>query len=59
MKNSYYWIWLSRLNLKPIVAKKLLDTYKKPENIWNLNETDLLKQDFSKKTIEKILNKRI
>ncbi len=38
-----YWIWLSRIEgLGPIKIKSLLEKYKTPEKIWNLNKSELM-----------------
>lgn len=39
-----YWIWLSRIEgLGPIKIKQLLELYKTPEKIWELNKDELMK----------------
>lgn len=38
-----YWVWLSRIEgLGPIKIKSLLEKYKTPEKIWNLNKSELI-----------------
>lgn len=38
-----YWVWLSRIEgLGPIKIKSLLEKYKTPERIWNLNKSELM-----------------
>lgn len=67
MKEDVYWIWLSKLKLKPIELKKLLEKYKNPKNIWNLSEKQLIKtgmQEYIRKEIikteyRKNINKQI
>ena len=44
MEEKYYWIWLSLIpNIGIKRIKKLLDIYKKPENIYKLNKERLMK----------------
>jgi hypothetical protein len=45
-KKEKYWVWLSNLKLKKITYIKLLEKYKDPEKIYNLDE----------ETIEKVYN---
>ena len=35
-KKEKYWVWLSNLKLKKITYIKLLEKYKDPEKIYNL-----------------------
>lgn len=38
-----YWVWLSRIEgLGPIKIENLLEKYKTPEKIWNLNKSELM-----------------
>ena len=57
MDNKKYWIWLSRIKgLGNMRIKKLLEIYKTPENIWNLNYEDILKiNGFGEKIANQIL----
>lgn len=44
MEEKYYWIWLSLIpNIGSKRIKKLLEIYKKPENIYRLNKDKLIK----------------
>lgn len=46
MEDIKYWLWLSRIQgLDSIKIGNLLSVYKTPENIWNLNKSQLLKVD--------------
>lgn len=53
-----YWIWLSRIEgLGPIKTKELLEKYKTPEKIWELNKEELLNiAGIGEITAEQILN---
>lgn len=51
-----YWIWLSKLRLKPIALKKLLERYKIPKNIWNLSKEQLIKDETREYISKEILN---
>ena len=43
LEKNRYWIWLSLINgLGAIKKKKLLELYKTPENIYELNKEELL-----------------
>lgn len=56
MKEDIYWIWLSRLKLKPIILKQLLERYKSPKNIWNLSKEQLIKDEIHEDISNEILN---
>lgn len=46
MNDKIYWVWLSRIRgLGSIKIQKLLEIYKNPKNIWNLNKNELMKTD--------------
>ena len=58
MEELKYWIWLSRIEgLGPISAKKLLEKYKLPEVIWNLDKGQLLETGIGNILANKILDK--
>lgn len=56
--NNKYWIWLSRIkDITAIKKNMLLNKYKKPETIWNLNKTELESCKYlTEKNISDILN---
>lgn len=46
MNDKIYWVWLSRIRgLGSIKIQNLLEIYKNPKNIWNLNKNELMKTD--------------
>lgn len=53
-----YWVWLSRIKgLNLNLFQKILEVSKTIENIWNMDEKDLIKiEGLNKKLIEEILN---
>jgi len=53
-----YWVWLSRIKgLNFYNLQKILEISKKIENIWDMDEKDLIKiEGLNKKLIEEILN---
>lgn len=55
-----YWIWLSRIEgLGPIKTKELLEKYKTPEKIWELNKEQLLNiNGIGEKVAQQILNEQ-
>lgn len=56
MENLKYWVWLSRLELETQgVLSTLLERYKTPERIWELDCVELLKNNLKKEQIEEIL----
>lgn len=57
MEDINYWIWLSILNLKQAEKIKLLEIFKKPEEIYNLTEQKLKKLTNSEELIKKITDK--
>ena len=55
-KKEKYWVWLSNLKLKKITYIKLLEKYKDPEKIYNLEKLELHNNDFlQNEEIEKIV----
>lgn len=52
-----YWIWFTRIKIKPYTKYKLIQKYKKPECIYKLSEKELIKQEIETKEIQEILNK--
>lgn len=58
MEEKDYWIWLSLINgLGSIKKQKLLQIYKSPKNIWNLNKSELLQiNGIGEKLANEILN---
>ncbi len=54
-----YWVWLSRIyKIGAINQNKLLEKYKKPENIWNLTKKELQRSEFlNTNQIDNILDK--
>lgn len=57
MEDINYWIWLSILNLRQAEKIKLLEIFKKPEEIYNLTEQKLKKLTNSEELIKKITDK--
>ena len=56
-KKEKYWVWLSNLKLKKITYIKLLEKYKDPEKIYNLEKLELHNNDFlQNEEIEKIVS---
>lgn len=52
-----FWVWFSRINkIGAKVQNELLDEYRTPEKIWNLNEKEL-QQKLTKEQMQIILNK--
>jgi len=52
MKEDLYWIWISRMkNLYYEVFNFLISKYKTLENLWNLDNKELLKVDKINKNI--------
>lgn len=46
MEDKKYWVWLSRIEgLGSVKINKLLELYKTPQAIWNLNAENLMKVD--------------
>ena len=60
LENKRYWIWLSLIpNLGVKRKQKLLEIYKNPEVIYNLNEDDLLKvKGIGENLVKNIINKK-
>lgn len=60
MQDKKYWIWLSRIEgLGSVRKNKLLDIYKTPEEIWELEMEDILNiEGFGKKIASSILDNR-
>lgn len=56
MENIMYWIWLSKLNIHPLIKKKLLDIYEEPKNIWDLSIQELKKIGLFDNYINEIKN---
>ena len=58
MEEKIYWIWLSRINgLGATKKNKLLDIYKSPKEIWNLEIEELTKiEGIGEKTAQNILD---
>lgn len=52
-----YWIWFTRIKIKPYTKYKLIQKYKKPECIYKLSEKELIKQEIEAEEIQEILNK--
>lgn len=61
LEKNRYWIWLSLINgLGAIKKKKLLELYKTPENIYELNKEELLEiPGIGEKLADKILSQEI
>ena len=59
-KEEIYWIWFSRLQNLNIKQKEiLLNMYKTPKNIWDLNEKELSKiKEINNENISEILSKK-
>ena len=58
MENIKYWVWLSKIpGLGPINQFKLLKQYILPENIWNLDKTQIMKCGITEKLSNEILKK--
>lgn len=60
LKNKKYWIWFSLIkNLGPKRKQKLLEIYKKPEQIYNLKKEELLKvEGIGKEIANNIINSK-
>ena len=58
MEEQKYWVWLSKIDkrLTPIL-NMLLEKYKTPENLWNLDKIELLKNNIGIELVEEILKK--
>ena len=52
-----YWIWLTRVNVKPIVKYNLIQKYKEPELIYNLTKEELIKEQIENNDVIELLNK--
>lgn len=52
-----YWIWFTRIKIKPYTKYKLIQKYKNPEIIYNLSKKELIKQEIETEEIQEILNK--
>ncbi len=52
-----YWIWLTRIKIKPYTKYKLIQKYKNPEIIYKLSKKGLIKQKIETEEIEEIVNK--
>ncbi len=50
-----YWIWLTKVNVKPITKYKLIQKYKLPEKIYKLNKSELVKEKLQQDEIKEIL----
>ena len=59
LEDKIYWIWLSLIkNIGSIKARKLLERYKSPQIIWNLNKKILVEvEGIGEKVAESILDK--
>ncbi len=59
-ENSKYWIWFSRIEkITCIQKKKLLEKFKSPEKIWNLDKIRLSEiLDLNENCINEILNEK-
>ena len=57
MEDIEYWIWLSILDLKPIEKIKLVEFFKTPKSIFELNEKELKNLTDSENLIKKIIDK--
>lgn len=53
---NIYDIWFSNLDVSNNVKLKLIKEFKKVENIWRLNEKELIEKGFKEKNINKILD---
>lgn len=60
LENKKYWIWFSLIkNLGPKRKQKLLETYKTPEQIYNLKQEELLKvEGIGKELANNIINSK-
>lgn len=57
MEDLRYWIWLSRIeNVRKKVLYDLLEEYRLPEKIWNLNKDELIQLGLSKAIADNITN---
>jgi len=57
MEKTFYWIWLSILNLSQIQKIKLLEIFKKPQKIYELSKKELEEIITSQKLIDIITSK--
>lgn len=53
---NIYDIWFSNLDISNKVKLKLIKEFKKTDNIWKLNEKELIEKGFKEKSINKILD---
>ena len=58
MEEIFYWIWLSILDLKPIEKIKLLEFFKEPKNIYNLDKKQLKEVTDLEELINKIIDEK-
>lgn len=61
LQNKKYWIWFSLIeNLGVKKKQKILEIYKNPKNIYNLNKSELLKvKGIGEETTKNILDKDV
>lgn len=59
MNNQKYWIWLSRLNKELTFSLNiLLEKYKNPKVLWEMDKIELSKNNIKKEHIEEIANNK-
>lgn len=61
LQNKKYWVWFSLIESLGVKKKqKILEIYKNPKNIYNLNKSELLKiKGIGEETTKNILDKNI
>lgn len=52
-----YWIWFTRIKIKPYTKYKLIQKYKRPDKIYELTKGNLLKDGIEIAEIQEILSK--
>lgn len=53
-----FWIWMSRLNVKPIIKYNLIKKYKEPKNVYKLTKEELLEDGIELQDVNEILENK-
>ena len=53
-----FWIWMSRLNVKPIIKYNLIKKYKEPKYVYKLTKEELLEDGIELQDVNEILENK-
>lgn len=53
-----FWIWMSRLNIKPIIKYNLIQKYKEPKRVYKLTKEELLGNGIEIEDVNEILENK-